>query len=188
MELKLELSNFEEYLNKEYLIGRENKEEYLNHKIVERNKILLDFPYSVILKLFYQQIDFADWLLWQILGDKYGYCNQEQSDIPACKITGKHKHNGVWTSFWLAKTDYDYGFNEWFFKNKEDCNILISILSILRQMYCGSGTYNDKYFWVFLDDLSNKTISLSRQEKLKYFNNINWDSITDEILNETYNF
>ncbi len=187
MELKLALSNFEDYLEEKFLIGEENREDYLSNKILERNNILLDFPHSIILKLFYHQMDFADWLLWQILGARNGDCNQRESEVPACRIQGKHNHSGIWTSFWLAKTDYDYGFNEWLFKTNEDSHILIEILPLLEQIrYCG--VCDDKYFWNFLDDLSDKTKCLSKDNKLKYFQKIDWKANAEELLNETYRF
>ncbi len=187
MELKLELSNFENFLRDDLLIGNQCREEYLKSKINERNVILSDFPYSIVLKTSYSQIDFAEWLLWQLFGDMNGICNQNSSDIPACKIKNKHQHKGNWTNLWLAKTDYDYGFNEWFFKSKKDCKIFINILPLLKQMK-GWGIYTDKYFWNFLENQSIKASVLPINEKLKHFKSINWEKITDEILNETYNF
>ncbi len=182
MQLKLEISNFEEYLKEDYLIGNYNGQEYLNYKVKERNEILFKFPYSIILKLFYHQIDFADWILWQILGEVYGVC--QYSDIPACKIKGNHKHNGTWISYWLAKTDYDYGFNEWFFKKKKDINILTEIIPLLEQ-FCHCGIYDNKHFLDFLDELSDKTKHLSENEKLNYFKNINWEDIVNRLLKGT---
>lgn len=32
----------------------------------------------------------------------------------------KHNHEGIWTSVWLGKTGYDYGFTEMYFKNEAD--------------------------------------------------------------------
>ncbi len=185
MELKLEISNFEEFLKEDYLIGNDNKQEFLKRKIKERNNILLDFSHSIILKLSYHQLDFANWLLWQILGEVYGYCGY--SNFPMCKIKGEHKHNGIWAIYWLAKTNYDYGFNEWFFKQKEDSDVLIKIKPLLEQLTC-FGIYDDKYFVDFLDELVDKTKSLSKDEKIDYFKNIDWEDVENELLNETYNF
>lgn len=36
------------------------------------------------------------------------------NDVP------KHSHEGTWTSVWLGKTGYDYGFTEMYFKNEAD--------------------------------------------------------------------
>lgn len=33
---------------------------------------------------------------------------------------GKHSHWGVWTTFWIVKTGYDYGYNDYCFKHDID--------------------------------------------------------------------
>ena len=33
---------------------------------------------------------------------------------------GDHSHWGIWTSFFICKTNYDYGYEDYCFKNLED--------------------------------------------------------------------
>ena len=79
---------------------------------------LTRFPYSVMLQVAYPELDFANRWCWQHFGPPHGECLQFQSEYCACDVEPKHCHMGVWTEFWFAKTDYNFGFNEWYFMEK----------------------------------------------------------------------
>ncbi len=53
---------------------------------------------------------------------------QRYSEYRACERTEVHSHVGKWTWHWWAKTDYDFGFNEWYFAESADRELFISNL------------------------------------------------------------
>lgn len=59
------------------------------------------------------------WKIWQEEGsqiiDKHFEMLETRLDAP-----DKHSHWGVWTSFFITKTGYDYGYEDFCFKNHED--------------------------------------------------------------------
>lgn len=63
--------------------------------------------------------DKEKWDIWQegvhkIISDHYDKIH-DMLDCP-----GEHSHKGVWETLWLEKTGYDYGFQDYGFKNLED--------------------------------------------------------------------
>jgi hypothetical protein len=68
-----------------------------------------------MLQVSFPEMDFADRWCWQRFGPRDGECIQHGSEYPVCAIEGRHSHTGKWTSHWFAKTDYNFGFNEWYF-------------------------------------------------------------------------
>ena len=36
-----------------------------------------------------------------------------------------HSHSGAWTDHWFLKTDYDFGFNEWYFARQADYDLFL---------------------------------------------------------------
>ncbi len=81
----------------------------------DRDKRLFRFPYSVMLEVAFPELDFANRWCWQRFGPAHGECHQSQSEYPACAVVLPHCHIGVWTHHWYVKTDYNFGFNEWYF-------------------------------------------------------------------------
>lgn len=109
------LSSFEEYLASEDSPEERAEEER------ERKERLSRFPYAVMLQVSFAELDFANRWCWQHFGPCEGECLQSHSEYPTCDLKGEHSHTGKWTSHWLVKTDYNFGFNEWYFAEKSAC-------------------------------------------------------------------
>ncbi len=77
-------------------------------------------PHSIVLSLFYPQLDFAERWCWQHFGACFGECFQHHSEYPACNEPLPHCHSGRWHARWLAKTGYDFGYCEWLFAEESD--------------------------------------------------------------------
>lgn len=100
-----------------YLAECSHPTEYAASDAASRNEILKRFPYSVMLKVSYPELDFANRWCWAKFGPSDGECSQAQSEYRVCFESGPHEHSGIWTSRWFEKTDYDFGFNEWYFSS-----------------------------------------------------------------------
>jgi hypothetical protein len=74
----------------------------------------------VMLQVAYPELDFANRWCWQHFGPADGECLQRQSEYPACTLSGDHSHTGKWMWYFLGKTDYDFGYNEWYFESELD--------------------------------------------------------------------
>ncbi|WP_442485513.1 hypothetical protein [Aeoliella sp. SH292] len=111
----VEASSFEEYLasDDDSLEDRAAQE-------VDRNERLSRFPYSVMLKVAFPERDFANRWCWQHFGPCDGECTQQYSEYRACHRNESHSHVGNWTSHWFVKTDYNFGFSEWYFAESVD--------------------------------------------------------------------
>lgn len=115
------LSSYEAYLNSEYPPERRpTGDDWRSGEDDERNARLELFPYPVMLELSYPEMDFANRWCWQNIGPCDGVCNQSQSEYPACPWGEAHSHNGRWICQWFCKTDYDFGFQEWYFFDNAD--------------------------------------------------------------------
>jgi hypothetical protein len=114
------LADFETFLNEVYPADNANSATARTSEIEERKTRLAAFPYSVILQLSYPQMDFATRWCWQQFGPARGECEQSSSEYPACHDKSRHVHDGGWSTYWLAKTDYNFGFNEWLFVQQAD--------------------------------------------------------------------
>jgi hypothetical protein len=108
-------SNYDEYLKDKYV----HTPDALSALKQERELLLAKFPYSVLLLVSFPEMDYADRWCWQQFGPKHGVCDQaKSSDYPACELHEAHTHDGTWATDWLGKTDYNFGYNEWYFANK----------------------------------------------------------------------
>jgi hypothetical protein len=104
----------------EYLAGECDSKEARAEEERDRDERLARFPYPVMLQVSYPELDFTNRWCWQNFGPSDGACTQHQSEYRACDRPDPHSHSGKWMSHWLVKTDYDFGFNEWYFREKED--------------------------------------------------------------------
>jgi hypothetical protein len=145
----LERSDFEAYLTE-----CSNPVEYASSDEASRIERMKRFPFAVMLKVSYPELDFANRWCWLNFGAGDGVCTQVQSEYRACFESGSHEHSGRWTSHWFEKTDYDFGFNEWYFSNCEDKDMFVATLdeiswgenyvnaaspSCLMQLHAGNG-------------------------------------------------
>lgn len=117
-------SCFDEYLADELAVSPE-------HRVVEvreHEARLEHFPNSVILLLAYPELDFANRWCWQQFGAADGTCLDTQSEYSTCSVQQSHEHEGTWCSHWLAKIDYDFGYNEWNFKARSDLDRFLEFI------------------------------------------------------------
>ncbi|QDT92823.1 hypothetical protein [Gimesia algae] len=121
------LSTFDEYLETG---GDTATDQHDQHR--ERQKILDRFPYPVTLELSFPELDFANRWCWQHFGSNYGECFQKQSEYRICAIDFSHCHIGSWTNHWLAKTDYEFGFNEWYFSNASERDLFLDFVPYIN--------------------------------------------------------
>ena len=85
---------------------------------LKRATILAKFPFSIMTLTAIDDIDFANFWLWNKFGPCNGSCHQSTSAFKACDVHVYHDHVGSWCCHFFAKTGYDFGFNEWYFDNK----------------------------------------------------------------------
>ncbi|MBY0242936.1 MAG: hypothetical protein K2X55_26870 [Burkholderiaceae bacterium] len=111
-----------------YLAECSHPGEYAVSDEASRNELIKRFPFSVMLKVSYPELDFANRWCWQRFGPNDGECYQAQSEYRVCLESEPHEHSGIWTSHWFEKTDYDFGFNEWYFSSIEDRDLFIAVL------------------------------------------------------------
>lgn len=111
------LSSFEEYLSAEYEDADATLAAYHSSEVQHRNEWLSRFPFAVMLKLSFAEMDYANRWCWQRFGSPRGECCDESSEYRTCVIESRHCHDGAWACLWHTKTEYNYGYCEWFFSN-----------------------------------------------------------------------
>ncbi len=109
----------------DYLVSTDETQQELEEQQSARHETLSNFPFSVMLQVAYPELDFVNRWCWQSFGPHQGECFQirsgyKSSEYPACDLALPHSHIGTWRHRWLVKTDYDFGFCEWYFSNKAD--------------------------------------------------------------------
>jgi hypothetical protein len=113
-------STYDDFLASEYAQASVNADMARALEIQEHEARLAIFPHSVVLQVAYPEMDYANRWCWKQFGPAYGECLQASSEYTACELREPHKHDGKWLTYWLAKTDYDFGFNEWCFAYSAD--------------------------------------------------------------------
>lgn len=104
-------------------------EEGKAEEIRDREARLQRFPHAVMLELAYPELDFAMRWCWEHFGPMDGECLQAWSEYRVCMLDGSHLHEGKWTSYWVFKTAYNYGFNEFYFADQADHALFCDHLS-----------------------------------------------------------
>ena len=109
----------------QYLANTDETEEDLREQIAFRSSILKEFPYAVMLEVAFPEMDYANRWAWQQFGPRHGECYDVRrglrpSEYPMCDDGEPHVHHGTWCCHWLVKTDYDFGFCEWYFSTSSD--------------------------------------------------------------------
>lgn len=112
-----------------------SKSEYLQNNLAsydndfkllkdKRQLLLSSFPYSTVIEGVYEEHDGLSRFCWNEFGPKdcakcpgpYYGCNyyplnkEDEDEFPP------HSHSGNWTSLWLGKFGYDFGYEEYFFR------------------------------------------------------------------------
>ena len=145
----VEISSYAEWLAEERsYAGKDSSAEQLasfdedqQPEDQERTELLKKFPYPVMLKVAYPEMDFANRWCWQNIGPSDGVCDQSNPEYPGCPLVlatesikkdeylkdrkvyqkvEEHSHCGQWISCFLCKTEYNFGFNEWYFAVESD--------------------------------------------------------------------
>jgi hypothetical protein len=133
----MKLSSVEAYLEWDS-IDTPDKREWLHQR----------FPYVVVVEEYYPEKDYTTRWCWQKFGPPHGECFDSYSEYPACPLVlalmqsgdgdshlshrrkydrpEAHSHIGTWTTFWLGKTDYDYGFEEYCFAKQADYDAFLA--------------------------------------------------------------
>lgn len=88
----------------------------------------------------------------------------------------QHGHKGIWSSYWLGKTGYDYGFTEYYFQNESDRDKFLAAFPIFNT----GENYEEKE-----NDMSTMTekavhqskwgfhpVSLAASKKLRFINGV----------------
>ena len=86
----------------------------------ERKERLARFPYAVMIQVLFAELDFASRWCWQHFGPADGVCLERQSDYRMCDLAMPDSHTGKWMWYWFVKTDYNFGFSEWYFSAQSD--------------------------------------------------------------------
>ncbi|MGC4005709.1 MAG: hypothetical protein QM811_22345 [Pirellulales bacterium] len=110
----VELSSYANYIADCEMSGEEFHSEDLL-----RQERLSKYPFAVMLMVSFPELDFANRWCWQCFGPADGECMQRYSEYRTCEIAKAHSHDGVWTWHFFKKTDYDFGFTEWYFAKEE---------------------------------------------------------------------
>ena len=113
-------SDFESFLDSVYPSSSRNSLTAREAEVKDQQLRLEAFPFAVILKVSYPELDYANRWCWQQFGPADGDCLEKQSQYPTCALPNAHRHAGRWRWHWLAKTDYDFGYNEWSFAQEDD--------------------------------------------------------------------
>lgn len=120
----LKVSSFEHYIANEA-----DSPEKQCAAIQEREDFVHRFPYAVMLELAYPELDYAHRWCWERFGPMDGVCSQKYSEYKVCVDETEHHHTGKWASHWFAKTDYDFGYNEYYFSAQADSELFLAHLS-----------------------------------------------------------
>lgn len=109
------LSSFDTYVE----VGDESAADLVDARS-ERLRVLSRFPFALMLEVAFPELDFANRWCWNNFGAGHGECFERDSNYRRCSIDFPHCHTGTWMNHWFVKTDYDFGFNEWYFMTTAD--------------------------------------------------------------------
>ena len=114
------VSSYEKYLEFAETEPTSNAERVTEDN--ERRSRISRFPYFLMLELAFAELDFANRWCWENFGPADGDCDQSYSEYPACAVKSPHHHTGRWMTHWYVKTEYNFGFNEWYFMEESSFN------------------------------------------------------------------
>ena len=118
------LSSFDDYLN-----GTDDAPEDVAGQRSFRSDILARFPNAVMLQVAFPELDFANRWCWNNFGPAEGNCSQKDSRYRVCDVETQHSHAGNWATHWFVKTEYDFGFNEWYFSDRSHFDLFLAFVS-----------------------------------------------------------
>jgi hypothetical protein len=103
-----------------YLADSPERTEPFSDETEARNLRKLRFPYSLMLELSFAEYDFTNRWCWQQFGAADGDCQEKDSQYRTCHVDHDQSHIGPWCCHWFAKTEYNFGYCEWYFFAEED--------------------------------------------------------------------
>ena len=115
------LSSIEKYLSCE-----DDSPEELAEQESSRKERLSRFPYAVMLEVAFPELDYANRWCWTNFVPADGGCAQKYSQYRVCQVGVPHSHTGVWAQHWFVKTDYDFGFTEWYFADQSNYELFLN--------------------------------------------------------------
>ena len=121
-------SDYEAYLDSEFPMREKGSAAARESEARDRNLRMERFPHAVLLQVAYAEMDFANRWCWQQFGFSDGQCFDSQSEYPSCNASGDHEHRGTWKTHWYAKTEYNFGYNEWYFAKQSDRDRFVEYL------------------------------------------------------------
>jgi hypothetical protein len=110
---------------RDYLRCECDREDERAEQLELRNQRRSRFPHVVILQVAFPELDFINRWCWLHFGPRDGECTQKHSEYRVCDTEDSHAHDGTWTDHWFVKTEYDFGFNEWYFANRREYDSFI---------------------------------------------------------------
>lgn len=125
----VELSDYEAYLAFEYPA---DATESRAADVEVRRAWMVDFPFAVMLLVSFAERDFANRWLWNQFGPAHGECIEHHSEYSACDEPSSHCHLGRWMTYWHVKTEYNFGFNEWYFAREADRDQFLEVVPHLN--------------------------------------------------------
>lgn len=57
---------------------------------------------------------------------------QQGSEYRVCLNDLPYSHSGVWMSHWFEKTDYNFGFNEWYFAERSHHDLFLDFVPMIN--------------------------------------------------------
>lgn len=126
------LANYDDYLAFEYPAASNELAGPRAADIQERQFRLADFPHCALLQLSFAEYDYANRWCWRQFGPAHGECLQSESEYSACDLRPSHFHDGKWRFHWLTKTDYNFGFSEWYFAQQADRDRFLEFVPLIN--------------------------------------------------------
>jgi hypothetical protein len=126
------LSSYDEYLKEGYPPGSADAAQWRSVDDEERQARLAAFPFAVMLQVSFKAMDFANCWCWHQFGPADGECLQKDSEYRACHQPGPHSHSGRWATYWYGKTDYIFGYHEWYFAAEADRDRFVEFVQRLN--------------------------------------------------------
>ena len=92
----------------------EGDEDWETEYQIEREELIVRYPYSVVVEgAFLEYNSLKHWT-----DEQFG-----------------PENSPVWTSLWYGKTDYDYGYREYFFSRQADLQLLIQHIPLVHGIF-----------------------------------------------------
>ena len=114
---KITISSLSEYLDE-----CDESRAFLVEQLKTREKYLTQFSFSVMTVTSYDLMEVANQWCIQQWGHSHGPCEDR------CNLPPDYDHpseSGSWKSCWFLKITYDFGFNEWYFQDRQQFSAFV---------------------------------------------------------------